>query len=115
MLPFYGLGDTCAISSTAGINYLKAPVISILCCPLPIEIYAPMAILSAGNFGVVPDMFGVVPDMLPGGFRYASGWSLICFGGSFRYAPGVVPDMFGGGWARWMRSQEEWGRVAEVP
>ena len=93
MLPFYGLGDTCAISSTAGINYLKAPVISILCCPLPIEIYAPMAILSAGNFGVVPDMFG----------------------GSFRYAPGVDPDMFGGGWARWMRSQEEWGRVAEVP
>ena len=83
----------CAISSTAGINYLKAPVISILCCPLPIEIYAPMAILSAGNFGVVLDMFG----------------------GSFRYAPGVVPDMFGGGWARWMRSQEEWGRVAEVP
>ena len=33
----------CAISSTAGINYLEAPVISVLSCPMPIEIYALMA------------------------------------------------------------------------
>ena len=33
----------CAISSTAGINYLEVPVISALSCPIPIEIYALMA------------------------------------------------------------------------
>ena len=52
--------------------------------------------------------------MFGGGFRYASEWSLICSGVVFDML-GVDPDMFGGGWARWMRSQEEWGRVAEVP
>ena len=74
----------CAISTTAGINYLEVPVISALSCPMPIEIYALMAYRQPRTAG-------------RGEPWYSRGES--------RYDLGCK--------ARWMRSLEEWGREVE--